>query len=443
MGPEALGCYRRGMDDIDLLDPLIGGPGTKGWPHDVAPLRRSAIASMAWNVLRGDLPLPLAVIRRDALNGNLRWMQRFAADHGVELAPHGKTTMSPQLFDAQLRAGAWGISFATVAQARLGLAAGVKRALIANQVVAAVDLDGIVSALREHADARLLFLVDSTEQLDLIEGWHRARGDAPAALEVLLEVGLDGGRTGCRSQQQALALARRLRAGAATRLVGVECFEGLWATGRSAEDAALVQDLLQRVAELAGACESEGLFEADEVLVSAGGSAVFDLVAPMLRPALSLPVRGVLRSGCYVTHDDGSYKRYMAAMGSRLGCGHGLRSALQVWTNVQSLPEPGLALLSAGKRDVSYDVEMPLPVAWCRRGAAQADAAPAHWKVSALNDQHAYLRFDASVSADAAPRVGDLVGLGISHPCTTFDKWRWMAVVDEHFDVVDAVTTHF
>ena len=415
------------MHHDDLLDPLIGGPGTKGYPHQAAPLRRSAIAAQGWNLLRGDLPLPLAVIRRDALQGNLRWMQQFARERGVELAPHGKTTMSPQLFAAQLRSGAWGISFANVTQARLGLAAGVQRALIANQVVAAADLDGIAAALHEHAHARLPFLVDSLQQLELIEAWHGTRGAAPPAFEVLLEIGLDGGRTGCRSPEQALALARRIRAGAATRLVGIECYEGLWATGRGAEDAALVQGLLQRVAEVAAACEREQLFEAGELLLSAGGSAVFDLVAPLLKPALSMPVRGVLRSGCYVTHDHGNYQRYMAAMDARLGCGHGLQAALQVWATVQSVPEPGLALLGAGKRDLSYDIEMPLAVAWCKRGAARADAAPAHWKVSALNDQHAYLRFDAAEPAAAAPRVGDLVGLGISHPCTTFDKWRWMA----------------
>ena len=70
------------MHTEDLLDPLIGGPGTKGYPHHAAPLRRSAIAAMRWNLLRGDLPLPLAVIQRDALAGNLRWMQQFARDAG-------------------------------------------------------------------------------------------------------------------------------------------------------------------------------------------------------------------------------------------------------------------------------------------------------------------------------------------------------------------------
>ena len=427
------------MRDDAWQNPLIGGIGTKGYPHQAAPVRRDEIAARGWNLLRGDLPLPLAVIRRDALAGNLRWMQQFARDRGVELAPHGKTTMSPQLFDAQLRAGAWGITFANVTQARLGLASGVRRALIANQVAAAADLDGVVAALLEHPGSRLLFLVDSLAQLGLIEAWWHARSDAPVALEVLLEIGLEGGRTGCRSHGMALALARRLRSSLATRLVGIECYEGLWATGRSVEDEALAQGLLQRVAEVARECDQEQLFEADELIVSAGGSAIFDLVASRLTPALSTPVRGVLRSGCYVTHDHGNYKRYMAAMDSRLGCGHGLQAALQVWAMVQSVPEPGLAILTAGKRDCSYDIEMPIPAEWLRRGQAMPEPAPASWKVSAMNDQHAYLRF----AAESAPQVGELVGLGISHPCTTFDKWRWMAVVDERYDVVDAIVTCF
>jgi D-serine dehydratase len=429
------------MHAYELLDPLIGGPGAKGYPHHASPMRRSAIGAMQWNVLRGDLPLPLAVIKRDALAGNLRWMQRFAQEQGVELAPHGKTTMSPQLFAAQLDAGAWGITFANVTQARVSLACGVRRCLIANQVVAAPDLAAIAGLRREHADARVIFLVDSLAQLALIEDWHGAQRQAPAAFEVLLEIGLDGGRTGCRSHEQAMALARRLHACAATLLVGIECYEGLWASGRSADDQALVQGLLQRATQVARQCDDEQLFEAEELLLSAGGSSIFDLVAPHLKPALSRPVRGVMRSGCYVTHDHGSYKRYLAAMDTRLACGHGLHAALEVWALVQSCPEPGLAILTAGKRDVSYDIEMPIPAQWCRRGLLVPEATPADWKVSALNDQHAYLRHPAH--ATVVPQVGDRVALGISHPCTTFDKWRWMAVVNEAYDVVDAIVTCF
>lgn len=422
-----------------LIDPLIG-PGWKGLPQAGVALRRSSVASMRWNVLRGDLPLPLAVIRADALTGNLRWMQQFARDHGVSLAPHGKTSMSPQLFAMQLDAGAWGITFANVTQARVGLAAGARHALIANQVLADADLDALVALRQEHAPCRLPFLVDSPAQLDLIEAWFERRGHAEP-LEVLIELGLAGGRTGCRDVAQALALARRVHAGAATRLVGIECYEGLWASGDSVRDRALVDSLLGAAARLARQCDSESLFECDEVLISAGGSSVFDLVAPWLTPSLSKPVRGVLRSGCYVTHDHGSYKRFMGVMNSRLGCAHGLEAALEVWAQVQSCPQPGLAILNAGKRDVSHDLDMPQPVRWQRGGAGRCEASPPGWMINALNDQHAYLRWP--LDASDQPQVGDRVALGISHPCTTFDKWRWMALVDERCDVVDAIVTHF
>jgi D-serine dehydratase len=306
---------------------------------------------------------------------------------------------------------------------------------------AAADLAAIVELRRAHAGLQLAFLVDSVTQLGRIEAWRAAQPADVAPFDTLLEIGLAGGRTGCRDAAEALALARRLHESPATRLVGIECYEGLWATGRSDDDRALAGGLMQRVAALARHCDVEGLFDGDDVWLSAGGSAIFDLVAPGLRLTLSRPVRGILRAGCYVTHDHGNYRRYLAAMDARLGCGHGLQAALEVWANVQSCPEPGLAILSAGKRDASYDIEMPLPVRWWRDDEASLADAPAGWTIRALNDQHAYLRFDPA--ADAAPRVGDRIGLGISHPCTTFDKWRWLAVVDERYDVVDAVTTWF
>jgi D-serine dehydratase len=169
---------------------------------------------------------------------------------------------------------------------------------------------------------------------------------------------------------------------------------------------------------------------------------VFDLVVPLLRTqGLSRPVLGVLRSGCYITHDHGNYQRFLALVEQREGLDASLRPALEVWTVVQSVPEPGLALLSGGRRDLSYDLEMPIPVRWARRGERTASASPAGWRVSALNDQHAYLRYDDAVNT--APAVGDRVALGISHPCTTFDKWRWLPLVDDHEAVTGAISTRF
>lgn len=418
----------------NLIDPLLDA-SQKGYPHHAPALRRSEIAAQGWNVLNGDLPLPLAVVRADSLNHNLGWMQGYANDSGVRFAPHGKTTMSPQLFQRQLDAGAWGLTFATVAQLRIGVQAGARRCVIANQVLNAGDLQGIQALLTEHADLRVLFLLDSMAQLTLIEA------TAPAKpFEVLLELGTVGGRTGCRTADEAMALARAARASGAVRLAGIECYEGLGAKGDSAADVPFAQALMDRVTALALQCEQEDLFEADEIIVSAGGSAIFDLVVPALRPALKRPVVGLLRSGCYITHDHGFYKRMVSVVNQRLGCGNGLQAALEVWATVQSLPEPGLAILAVGKRDISYDLDMPVPIAMCALSSRSPQATPAGWTISGMNDQHAYLRLG---DEPAGLQVGDRVALGVSHPCTTFDKWRWMPVVDGTYGVIDALVTCF
>ena len=427
----------------DLLDPQLDAR-LKGYPHAQPPLRRSAIAAQNWNAISGDLPLPIALIRRDALDHNLAWMQERARAWKIDLAPHGKTTMSPQLFKRQLDAGAWGMTFATVKQLAVGIAAGARRTLIANQVVSDADLAGIQALYALHAELRIVFLVDSNAQLELIEQWSSAhRGARP--FEAMLEIGVPDGRTGCRTHEQALALAERMHASAALRLVGIECYEGLGLQGTTEQDAPPAAALMDRVEAIARACAEHGWFDdADEVLVSAGGSAIFDLVAPRLTPALGRRVRGLLRSGCYVTHDHGSYKRFLQVVDTRLGCAQGesLRPAIEVWALVQSRPEPNLAILAVGKRDISYDLEMPIPIKRAVRGASAPASAPASWKITGLQDQHAYLRWEAGDDVHA-PAVGDRVGLGISHPCTTFDKWHWMPIVDDAYRVVDAISLHF
>jgi D-serine dehydratase len=189
------------------------------------------------------------------------------------------------------------------------------------------------------------------------------------------------------------------------------------------------------------AIDGEALWQDEQLLISAGGSAIFDLVIPLLSAyALSRPVQGVLRSGCYVTHDHGNYSRFLRLIEQREGLGSSLQPALEVWAMVQSVPEPGLALLSAGRRDVSFDQRMPMPVRWSARGSQAIEPTPSHWQVQALSDQHAHMRFDP---AGQAPQVGDRVALGISHPCTTFDKWRWMALVDDQAHITGAISTRF
>lgn len=427
----------------------------KNWPQQgllarFERLNHAQIKELQLSVLGDDLPYPLAVLRESALAHNIRWMQDYADRRGVLLAPHGKTTMAPRLFDMQLQAGVWGLTFANVSQMAVGLHSGARRVVIANQVLAVADLNALLAWRQQLPDLQVAFLVDSLAQLALIEQWHRAVA-APLALDVLLEVGFAGGRTGCRTAEQALTLAQALNRSSAVRLCGVECYEGPLATCDREADPVVVSEFVRGVQAIVQHIDRLALFEGPEIWISAGGSAVFDLVLPLLRTSqLEKPVLGILRSGCTITHDHGHYARYLDLVAEREGMGSTLQAALEVWTLVQSVPEPGLALLNAGRRDLSFDIAMPQPVrhfsyAQCttpgfQPDLAQAQSMPKDWHITALNDHHAYLRFDPT---GTVPQVGDRVVLGISHPCTTFDKWAWLALVNDAGEVQDVLRTYF
>lgn len=413
--------------------------GFKGFPLAAEPCQVDDVGRYGWNLFKDDLPYPMAVIKEAELEHNLQWMQAFAAERDILIAPHGKTTMSPQLFRRQLDLGAWGLTFATVFQVNAGLEAGAKRVIIANQVVSDADLDALAFMLQRDPELRIWFLVDSIAQVEQIESWTQRRS-AAQQFDCLLEVGIDGQRTGIRTFEQAMKLAERIKTSASLVLGGLECYEGGLAHCQSEHDAKEVAALMARVEEIARACDERHFFEDKQIIVSAGGSAVFDLVVPGLKLALSKPVAGILRSGCYVTHDHDFYSKMLRNVESREGLKASLLPALEVWAMVQSVPEPGLAILSCGKRDISYDLSLPVVACYAPKGSLQALAAPAGWTISALNDQHAYLRFPQEA---VLPKVGDRVILGISHPCTTFDKWTWLPVISKTGTVIAAVSTRF
>lgn len=418
---------------------------TKGIPGGTAPFPLEEVGLRGWNVLREDLPLPLAVLRESALEHNSRWMRGFLAASGAEIAPHGKTSMSPELFRRQLDDGAWGITVATVHQLRVCRDHGIVRVVLANQLVGRQEIRYVLDELHRDPDFDFYCLVDSAAGV-------RALADAAEAhplerpVQVLLEGGYAGGRAGCRTRAEALEVAHAVRdAGPHLALRGVEGFEGLISGGSVEEQEARVAAFLDFLAEVALACEAEDCFAPGPVILSAGGSAFFDMVPERFsRTVLDGRVRTVIRSGCYLTHDSRMYRDAFARMRERTpglaSLGEGLRPALEVWGYVQSRPEPGLAILTLGRRDCGSDGGNPVPLAWFRPGADDAPRPLGEgYEVTHLNDQHAFLR----VPQDSELAVGDMVACGVSHPCTTFDKWKLLFVVTDAYDVVSAVRTFF
>ncbi|AMD00042.1 amino acid deaminase [Halomonas chromatireducens] len=392
------------------------------------------------NRLLADVSLPAAVIHEAALAHNLAWMQRFCEAHGARLAPHGKTTMTPALFHRQLQAGAWGITLATAAQCRAAFAHGVRRLLMANQLVGEANM-AIVAGLIE-AGADFYCVVDSAENVRQLGRYFAARG---LCLQVLIELGVDGARCGCRGQNEVMALGELVESEQALVLSGLEGFEGVV---HGDDQESQVRGYAWQLVEAAQALDHDGLIENPHPLITASGSVWYDLVAEVfLEAGLGSHFVPVLRPGCYVVHDHGIYRSAQhAVLGRRPGIDQGLRPALEVYAQVVSLPEPGLAILGLGKRDIGHD-QMPEPLRRHREGGSIGDIrSVAGWRITKLMDQHAFvtLPHDERDEPRHDPvRVGDIVALGISHPCLTFDKWRRLCRVDERLEVIEVMETCF
>ncbi|MFT4114756.1 amino acid deaminase [Silvibacterium sp.] len=400
-----------------------------------APLTTEAVAAVGWNVLREDVSLPCAVLYEERLQHNLTWMQRFIEEYGVKLAPHGKTTMAPKLFARQIAGGAWGITLATAQQVQAAYTHGVRRVLMMNQLVGRQNME-IVSRLLEDAHFDFYCLVDSAAQIEQLGTFFLAKGQR---VQVLLEVGVEDGRAGVRSEAQVAEVLEALGRWKNTlELRGVELFEGLL------KDEAAVRGFLGRAVEVMRRLVADGHLAAGKAILTGAGSAWYDVVADVFTDAgFGDAVDIVLRPGCYLTHDIGAYReaqeRILAANPVARKLRAGLLPAQHIWSYVQSVPEAGRGILGMGKRDAAFDAGLPEPALHYRPGEDAPRMAPAHWKLAKMMDQHAYL--DIQRGDDIQP--GDMIACDVSHPCLTFDKWRTLLVVNAHYDVIDLVETYF
>jgi D-serine dehydratase len=375
-------------------------------------------------------------------------MRGFLELTKVGFSPHGKTTMAPQLFDLQLRDGAWAITVATMHQLKICRAFGIGRVLMANQLTGRLEIDAVLDELASDPAFDFYCLIDSLEGVSLLrEAAGRRKIGRP--LQLLLEGGIAGGRTGARTLDQALAVARAVRdSGPLLSLRGVEGFEGLIGGATPQEQDAKVAAFIDFLVAVARACAQEDLFAPGPVILTAGGSAFFDLAATRLHNEFGgRESQVIIRSGCYLTHDSKSYRELVERLVERLPAarklGEGLKAALFVWAYVQSRPESGKVIATMGKRDVGFDVTLPVLDRWYRTGlhtAPQpASTLPGEHKVAGLNDQHAHLE----VPDNSPLQVGDRLCFGVSHPCTTFDRWQLIYEVDAAMNVVGGIRTYF
>ncbi|APE23618.1 MULTISPECIES: alanine racemase [Streptomyces] len=408
----------------------------KALPPDAEGLTVGELAAQRRNLFTGGFTTPVLALSAESVEHNLRLLETYAERHGLAFAPHGKTSMAPQLFDRQLAHGAWGITAAVPHQARVYRAHGIARIFLANEVVDPVALRWVAAELDADPDFRFLCYVDSVRGVELMDEALRAAGAArPVDVVVELAAGA-AGRTGARTEAECAVVADAVAAAPTLRLVGVAGYEGTM----PGADGDLVREWLRRLVALAADFDKAGRFDpaVGEIVVSAGGSEWFDAVAEVFAeiPGLSLPVLKLLRSGAYVSHDDGQYRERTPF--NRVPEEGALEPAFRLWSQVVSRPNPEQAFTNAGKRDAAHDLH--LPEAQVVRDGRTGEIRPAEGlTVTGLSDQHTWVRTEEGADLE----VGDWLGTGLSHPCTIFDKWQLIPLVEADGTVVDYIRTFF
>lgn len=421
-------------EQLDELWDYVIPAGAKGLPLPAGAMTLHDFANAGFHALR-DLPMPVAILNQRQMDTNIVAMQQYCDANGVSLCPHGKTTLSPQIFARQIDGGAWGITAATPSHLRMYRHFGIDRIFYANELVEPGPIHWLAGELNGHPNFEFYCVVDSVAAVRLLSDGLRKAG-LQRQVNVLVEYGHPGGRCGVRDRSTAADVAAAVDAAGVLRLVGVECFEGL---PPLSSDLSLIDEFLNTVVGVAADMLSHtSLAHAESVMLSAGGSAFFDRVVDIFCNGgmFDTPVHVVLRSGCYVTQDGGFYSQMSPLQGRSSGVST-LANALEVWSSILSRPEPNFVVTSMGRRDCSYDQGLPTPHRVAINGGRPATLAGA--TTIGLSDQHAHV----SVPDSFVGQVGDLAGFVVSHPCTTFDKWKVLPVVDDEYRVVDAVLTAF
>ena len=378
------------------------------------------------NLFTAGFQFPVMILRDSALEHNINRMASYCKSLGFELAPHVKTPMSPQIAKRQIAAGAWGLTIANFNQARIMFEYGFKKLIIGNEVMEPTSIAEIAK-INGSGAGHIIFYIDSLAGLKIAQ--DSIVNVANAKLNVFMEIGAVGGRAGIRDLDLLKTILGEIAKDDRIYVRGVSGFEGAVPGGDRAGGG--IEKLRTFLRHIVAAAEITAPFiREDKIIISAGGSSFFDYVAEEFAKYQGDAHR-ILRSGGYVSHDHVHYEDLYPFMG--MPDSERFYPALELWARVLSIPEPDLAILNFGKRDAGNDLDNPLPI-------LKLEKKPETFKgeIEKLNDQHAFMKISPGTAA-----VGDIIGCGISHPCTNFDKWQLLPLVNDNYDVIDLVHTHF
>jgi D-serine deaminase-like pyridoxal phosphate-dependent protein len=335
--------------------------------------------SSAVGLSKTALDTPALVVDLDAMASNIDRIARTCAENGVAWRPHTKGQKTPEIAHAEIAAGAIGITCAKLGEAEVMAEAGIRDILIANQIVGGSKIGRLVSLL-DRTDA-----IVAVDHLQNIRALAEAASAGRKRLRTVIEVNIGMNRAGVEPGAPVVALAAAIARYPALQFAGLMGWESHATTiAEPSEKRAAVARAIGLLTSSAGACRAAGHPPA---IVSCGGTGTFPFCAEQPGVTEIQAGGGIFGDEHYRTHYHVDFRR-----------------ALTLMATVTSRPTPTRIIVDAGRKAMSGDAAMPLPI-----GLPDV-------KDVRLSAEHATIELRAD---SAAPAVGDRVEFAVGYSDTT------------------------
>ncbi len=401
------------------------------------------------NIIKENIQFPILSIDKLQLIKNIRIMKNFAVKNNLSLAPHCKTFMSPQLINNHLKK-TWGLTISNNQQLSTIINLNVKNIIYGNLIVNEANLIQYLDIVKKYRKlTNIYYCIDSLFGLNLLIKVVTKK-KYKFKIRILIELGTKNGRCGIRNFKSFKKIVISLNNIPKNILVsGLFFYEGAIKNSSLSKVSKKIMDLLQFTFRCHEELVYQNLYKEKIKLISGGGSEYFDLVTKYFNKFNTKnDTKLILRPGSFIAYGHGYYEKKINNLKKR----NIIKSvsdknkfffkpSLLLWSHVLSINDNGIAIVNFGKRDVSFDLGNPIPINVYRNNKIYRnnETKPNNLNVFKLNDQHAFLKYNNKIRLN----IGDLISFGISHPCITLDKWKYVFLINSKFDVIDVYQTFF
>jgi len=437
-----MNSFLKEIDEVELNSSIKGIPFVKN-------IKLKNIKKAKLNIIKENVQFPILTLDKNKLENNINILKSFAKRNSLNLAPHCKTFMSPQIINEYFR-NDWGVTISNNQQLSSIVKLNLKNIIYGNLIINRENLIQYLKICKKYKNiSNIYYCIDSSYGLKLLMNLIETT-NYKNDIKILIELGFKNGRCGIRdfdSFKKILKIYNRKISN--ITISGLFFYEGAIASN----DKRVISNKIENIIKLTKLCHEElireNLYKNKNNIITAGGSVYFDLVTKYYHKySFTNNPKLIIRPGSFIAYGHGYYEKKIDDIKKRKIIKKYISSkeniflpSLLIWSHVISINDDGKAIINFGKRDVSFDLGNPIPISIYRKNNffKKIKNDKNLINVYKLNDQHAFLKYHKSLNL----KIGDLISFGVSHPCITFDKWKYFYMINSKTEIINIYKTFF